>query len=101
MNISLDSKLIGLFKLDRTIYVGCMDKMIHAFNFKGIKIFSLRLNADILCMEGLEFGKNKQVKGILVALSTNEIRLYKEKQLIYSLILDVIFLLRFYNELSF
>ena len=39
-----------------------MDKTIHAYNFKGIKVFSLHLNANILAVEALEFGKSKQVK---------------------------------------
>jgi len=58
----LESKTCGIVKLDKTIYVASMDKAIHAYNFKGIKVFSLHVNANILSIEGLEFGKSKQVK---------------------------------------
>jgi len=60
--IDLESKTCGIVKLDRTIYVASMDRMIHAYNFKGIKVFSLNLKANVLGLEGLEFGKSKQVK---------------------------------------
>lgn len=62
--INLESKMCGMIKLDKTIYAACMDRVIHAYNFRGIKVYNLRLNADILCIEGMEFGKNRQVKVI-------------------------------------
>lgn len=47
-------------------------------------------------MEALEYGRAKEVKGLLIALSNMELRLYNEKQLIYTLICeDVIAALRF------
>ena len=60
--IDLEAKTCGIVKLDRTLYVASMDRTIHAYNFKGIKVFSLPVKANILCLEGLEFGKSKQVK---------------------------------------
>ncbi len=32
--IELEAKACGIARIDRTVYIGCMDRNIHAFNMK-------------------------------------------------------------------
>jgi len=75
-----------LAKIERSIYFGCMDRNIHAFNMKSNKkTFSLKVPANIHAMETLEYNRGRPIKGYLVGLENQELRIYNERQLVHIL----------------
>jgi len=80
--IELETQPVGLVRFDKSIYVGCMDNVIHCFHFKGKKTHSIYLPCTISCMSLLQITKSRTAKALVVALSNGEVRLYNGKQLI-------------------
>ena len=83
--IELESMPCGLVRLDKSILVGCMSNVIHAFSLRGKKAYSIYLPAPIVTMELLSLYKTRTAKALIVGMSTGEVRLYAEKHLIASL----------------
>ena len=54
-------------------------------------MFTLNFKHNITNIEIFEMGKTKHIKGLLVALSNCEIKLYNERQIIYTLECDVLY----------
>ena len=48
--ISLDSKPVGMVKMEKTILVAAMDCSIHSFYLKGKKNFTINLKEEILAI---------------------------------------------------
>lgn len=80
--IELETQPVGLVRLDKNIYVGCMDNVIHCFHFKGKKNHSIYLPCPISCMSLLQITKSRVAKALVVALNNGEVRLYNGKHLI-------------------
>jgi len=51
----------------------------------GKKMYSIYLPANISCMQVLSLSKTRNIRALLVALSTGELRLYHEKHLVATL----------------
>jgi len=83
--IELESMPCGLVRLDKHILVGCMSNAVHAYTLRGKKAYSIYLNDSISCMELLAMTKTRTAKALLVGLSSGEVCLYAEKQLVASL----------------
>jgi Bardet-Biedl syndrome 1 protein len=75
-------------RLDKTIAVGCMSNVVHAFSLRGKKSYSIYLPAAIVSMELLALSKTRTAKAILISLATGEVRLYNEKHLIATMRID-------------
>jgi len=84
MVIELETPPVGLVKIDKTIYVGCMDNVVYCFHFKGKKMSSLFLDHPIRCMCDMESPKTK-TKALLVALRNGEIKMFNGKFLVHTL----------------
>mmetsp|Transcript_49134 Transcript_49134/g.130457 ORF Transcript_49134/g.130457 Transcript_49134/m.130457 type:complete len:569 (+) Transcript_49134:1-1707(+) len=80
--IELESQPVGLVRHDKSVYIGCMDNVIHCFHFKGKKSHSIYLPAPISCMSLLSITKMRTAKVVAVALNNGEVRLYNGKQLV-------------------
>mmetsp|Transcript_31269 Transcript_31269/g.57226 ORF Transcript_31269/g.57226 Transcript_31269/m.57226 type:complete len:599 (+) Transcript_31269:68-1864(+) len=80
--IELETHPVGLVRIDKNIYVGCMDNVIHCFHFKGKKNHSIYLPCAISCMSLLQLTRAKAAKALAVALTNGEVRLYNGKQLV-------------------
>jgi hypothetical protein len=52
--ISIDSKPLGMIKMERTIILAGMDNAIHSFYLKGKKNFSVQLKTEIVAIEKLQ-----------------------------------------------
>ncbi|KAL3873186.1 hypothetical protein ACJMK2_036333 [Sinanodonta woodiana] len=79
--IELNSQPVGLERIGKTIYVGCMDETLQCFTSKGKKLWTVQVPASITTIEVLDY-KNKGLKAVLVALSNCEVHIYKEKYLV-------------------
>jgi len=48
--ISLDSKPVGMVKMEKTILVAAMDCSIHSFYLKGKRNFTINVNEEVLAI---------------------------------------------------
>jgi Bardet-Biedl syndrome 1 protein len=87
--IELETPAVGLCVIDthKTILVACMHNVIHAFNYKGKKQFSIYTPAPITNLSLAQFQRNT-VKVALVALANGEVRMYNKKTLLNTLQLE-------------
>jgi Bardet-Biedl syndrome 1 protein len=107
--IELESLACGIIRLDKLIVVGCMNNVVHAFTLRGKPQYggghfdgvarlgsagvwlaarvrySIYLPEPIVCMELLSVSKTRTAKGLLLGLTSGEVRLYNEKSLIAQL----------------
>eukprot|EP00455_Lapot_gusevi_P029644 TRINITY_DN3175_c0_g1_i7.p1 TRINITY_DN3175_c0_g1~~TRINITY_DN3175_c0_g1_i7.p1 ORF type:complete len:595 (+),score=101.41 TRINITY_DN3175_c0_g1_i7:67-1851(+) len=83
--IELETMPCGLVLVDKSLYVACMDNVIHSFHFKGKKNFTIYLPDHVLSMCLMEMKHSKSIKGVLVSLNNGEVRLYNGKHLISSI----------------
>ncbi|KAK0059786.1 Bardet-Biedl syndrome 1 protein [Biomphalaria pfeifferi] len=85
--IELNSQPVGMERVNKNIYVGCMDETLHCFTSKGKKLWTVRLPASITAMEAIDY-KPKSFTAVIVALSNQEVHIYKEKYLVDVLKMD-------------
>ncbi|XP_059157343.1 Bardet-Biedl syndrome 1 protein homolog [Physella acuta] len=85
--IELNSQPVGMERIGKNIYVGCMDETLHCFTSKGKKLWTVRLPASITTIEAMDF-KARSFTAVLVALSNQEVHIYKEKYLVDILKMD-------------
>ncbi|KAK6180671.1 hypothetical protein SNE40_008677 [Patella caerulea] len=79
--IELNSQPVGMERINKTIYVGCMDETLQCYSSKGKKLWTIKLPTSITTMKTLDYSP-RQLKTLLVALSNNEIHMYKDKYLV-------------------
>lgn len=79
--IELKSQPVGMERINKNIYVGTMDQMLHCFTAKGKKLWTVRMPATIMTIEAIDF-KPKGFKAVAVALNNRQVQLYKEKYLV-------------------
>ncbi|CAL1540056.1 unnamed protein product [Lymnaea stagnalis] len=79
--IELNSHPVGMERVNKNIYVGCMDETLHCFTSKGKKLWTVRLPAGITTIEAIDY-KPKSFTAVLVALNNQEVHIYKEKYLV-------------------
>lgn len=79
--INMSSQIVGMERLNKTIYVACMDQTLKCFTSKGKKMWTVKLPKSITTIEVVDY-KPKGFKAVLVALANNEIHVYKEKYLV-------------------
>ncbi len=60
--IELESKPIGLVRLEKSIAIGGMDNVVHGYFAKGKKSFSLYLPDKIMCMTILDLKHIQTIK---------------------------------------
>lgn len=87
--MDIESKPVGLCRVEKTIIVAGMNNVMHAFFMKGKKNYSVFLPAAVTNMEKMEMSRNKTMKAVLVALANCEVRLYNEKNIITTIKCDV------------
>ncbi|GMH36088.1 hypothetical protein BSKO_03956 [Bryopsis sp. KO-2023] len=79
--VDLESQAVGMARVNKTLVVGCMNNVIHAYNFKGQKQYSLYLPSHVLALIPMEVTSQRLLKCIVVALGNGEVRVYHEKHL--------------------
>lgn len=79
--IELNSQPVGMERLNKMIYVGCMDDTLKCFTSKGKKMWTVKVPKSITTIEVVDY-KPKGFKAVLVALSNCEVHVYKEKYLV-------------------
>lgn len=81
--IQVSSKIISIERLEKGLYVACMNSYFHCYNPTGKKLLSVKQPSEIYCMELCEVNRNsKKTKLLLIGLRNNDIRLYDDKTLI-------------------
>nr|KAG5712923.1 hypothetical protein BaRGS_007520 [Batillaria attramentaria] len=53
--IELKSQPVGMERINKNIYVGTMDQMLHCFTAKGKKLWTVKMPATILTLEAIDF----------------------------------------------
>eukprot|EP00002_Diphylleia_rotans_P010307 TRINITY_DN2075_c0_g1_i3.p1 TRINITY_DN2075_c0_g1~~TRINITY_DN2075_c0_g1_i3.p1 ORF type:complete len:559 (+),score=112.06 TRINITY_DN2075_c0_g1_i3:50-1726(+) len=79
--IQLEAQPCGLVRIDKHIYVGCMNNVLNCYHIKGKKTFSTYFTSPITNMEIL-YSKARNYRVLMVALADGEIRLYNERNMI-------------------
>ncbi|XP_060079163.1 Bardet-Biedl syndrome 1 protein homolog [Ylistrum balloti] len=79
--IELNSQPVGLERINKTIYVGTMDEMLHCYTSKGKKLWTVKMPAAITTMETMDY-KSRGFKAVIVALNNCKVHIYKEKYLV-------------------
>uniref|UniRef100_H2Y718 Bardet-Biedl syndrome 1 N-terminal domain-containing protein n=1 Tax=Ciona savignyi TaxID=51511 RepID=H2Y718_CIOSA len=85
--IELNSQIVGIERLHKHLVVACMDKTISCYTTKGKKLWTIQLPVNILCTSVMDL-KAKGFKVLLVGLENNEVRIYREKNLVDTLKLN-------------
>ncbi|XP_065062005.1 Bardet-Biedl syndrome 1 protein homolog [Rhopilema esculentum] len=79
--IELNSQVVGLERIAKTIIVGCMDQTLACYSTKGKKLWTAYLPHPITTMSQLNH-KARGLKAVMVALQNGEVRIYKDKYLV-------------------
>ncbi|ESO96483.1 hypothetical protein LOTGIDRAFT_115648 [Lottia gigantea] len=79
--IELNSQPVGMERINKTIYVGCMDETLQCYSSKGKKLWTVKLPASVTTMKAIDYTP-RQLKALLVALSNCEVHMYKDKYLV-------------------
>lgn len=89
LSIELEAQPCGLAVLGKQlILVACMGAVVHAFQVKGKKSYSLYMPAPVAAIEVLSLQRARSAKALLVSLHNGEVRLYADKFLIATMRLD-------------
>ena len=80
--------LLLLSALSNSIVVGCMDRTIHSFTFKGRKNYSLHMPSNVTTLEAIVTRQHRTVECYAVGLASNEVRVYNGKHLVTVLPVD-------------
>lgn len=75
--IELEAQPCGLAVVDRAVVVACTDQTLNSFHFKGRKNWSVYLPHPVMALEPLLLPRAAAAQGVLAALSTGEVRLYR------------------------
>lgn len=90
--IQVSSKIINMERLEKALYVACMSSYYHAYNPSGTKVFSIKQPAEIYSLELCDLKQTRKIKLILLGLRNNEIRLYNDRVLLNSIVIQEVIL---------
>jgi Bardet-Biedl syndrome 1 protein len=79
--INLNSQIVGIERSTKNIVIGCMDKGLYCYTTKGKKQWRMEMPGDMLTLASMEI-KIKGIQAVIVALSNNEVHIYKDKFII-------------------
>eukprot|EP00039_Didymoeca_costata_P006192 m.88180 g.88180 ORF g.88180 m.88180 type:complete len:598 (-) comp13150_c0_seq1:62-1855(-) len=79
--VSLPSQAVGLERMNKMLYVGCMDTSLTCYSTKGKRLWSIRMPAAITTMGLLQY-KPRNLRALIVALSNGQVRLYNDRILV-------------------
>ena len=77
--LELESGPVDLLALSNSIIVGCMDRTVHSYTFKGRKNFSIHLPSNITSLETIVTRQHRTVECYAVGLAGNEVRVFNGK----------------------
>jgi len=81
IGIELPAHAIGLVRVDKNIYVGCMNDTLSCFSPKGKRMWSISLPSPISTM-GLISYRPRNAKAVVLALKSGEVRLYNDRTVV-------------------
>ena len=93
--LQMESLITGLAIVDKVVYVACMDCCVHAYSFKGKKLFTISVGVTIAAVDVLHLKKVKNLKLLIVATTTGQLHLYHRKALLSTLQHDPLQAVRF------
>ncbi|CAL9699155.1 unnamed protein product [Knipowitschia caucasica] len=79
--VELSSQCVGLVRVGKTVVVGCSDQTLQGFTQKGKRLWSLPLPSPISALSPMPL-PSRGFGGLLVALSSGEVRLYQDQWLV-------------------
>jgi len=79
--VELNSQVVGLERIGKTIVVGAMDHTLTCYSTKGKKLWTAYLPHTITTMAQLNH-KARGFKAVMVALQNGEVRIYRDKYLV-------------------
>lgn len=80
--LELETPPSCLATLDKYIFVGSYDNKVHCFHMKGRKLYTLYFQHSVCSMCLMKLTRTRVFKGLLIALSNGDIKLYKDKVLL-------------------
>ncbi|KAJ9460498.1 Bardet-Biedl syndrome 1 protein-like protein [Diplonema papillatum] len=80
--IELESQPCGMIRVDKSILVGTMGNVMHAYHVKGKKQYSVYFPAPITNMCPIQLETLRGTKACIIALANGEVRVYNGKSLI-------------------
>ena len=93
--ITVNSHPVGIERVGKSIYIGTMDNALICYSNKAKQLWDIKFPSTITCMTCMDY-KAKTFKGVLVALENKQLRLYKDKFLINTTIVeDVVSMMKF------
>eukprot|EP01059_Diplonema_ambulator_P035719 TRINITY_DN8532_c0_g1_i5.p1 TRINITY_DN8532_c0_g1~~TRINITY_DN8532_c0_g1_i5.p1 ORF type:complete len:594 (+),score=182.29 TRINITY_DN8532_c0_g1_i5:184-1965(+) len=84
VSIELESQPCGMVRVDKSIIVGTMANVMHAYHVKGKKQYSVYLPAAITNMTAVQLETMRGTKACIVALANGEVRVYNGRTMINS-----------------
>lgn len=82
--LELETQPVGLKRIDKSIFVACMDQQLHSYHVKGKKNFSMQMPHPISCIEVLHVSRATVARALIVCLQTGEVRVYNGKNLFHT-----------------
>lgn len=79
--LELQSPVVGIERIHKQLMVACMDNTYSCYTSKGKRLWRNYMPANIICTALMDH-KSKGFKAVMVSLSNNEIRVYKDKFLV-------------------
>lgn len=78
-NVRIESKPLGLLKLDKTLVLAGMNKNLYSFYNKGRLNFIKTLPAEITDIQKMEVKQAKNIQCVLVSLKNGDIMMFNDK----------------------
>lgn len=86
--IGTGSQVVAMAKQEKFLWVATMDRLVSCYSFKGKRTASILCTEDIVDIHCLAVKRSKTNYLLLVALSTGEIRMYKEAKVLHSFMVE-------------
>ena len=80
--VEFESQPVGLCLGGKSMIVGCMNDVVHAYTVRGRKEHSIYMPSNILAMEELVIDRARTSRCLIVALGNDELRVYNGKCLV-------------------
>ena len=80
--LQVSSKILNLIRLEKALYVACMNSYFHSYNVTGKKVFSVKQPSEIFTFEKANLKQTRKLQLLLLGLRNGEVRLYNDKVLI-------------------
>ena len=87
-SIDCGCQIVSMTRQDKFIWVATMDKQLVCYSLKGKRTSTIVLNDDVVDVTCISIRKAKTSNILLVALSSGEVRIYKDNKMFHSFFVE-------------